>query len=175
MRQLEFLLKDLVAKKGVSKAHLSKISGVFDTIHRGGVPEELRGADKTLIASIRECMDHLLQNNLSANLQALYDQILQMTEAQHRTLSMELGDYRLSSGLEVDKPEGFIEAVADVIGTVASLGNDTTLTNDLRQVVEVFRDLLGEDTMKTGLESIGKNTLNPDVLVFIRKIMTDFR
>lgn len=175
MKQLDFLLNDLVAKKGVSKAHLSKISEVFDTLHRGGVPEELRGADRTLIASIREFMDRLLQDKLSANLQALYDQILQMTESQHRTLLMELGDYRLSSGLEMDRPEGFIEAVAGVIGTIASLGNDRNFTTDLSRAVEVFRDLLGEDTMKTGLESIGKNTLNPDVLVFIRKIISDFR
>ena len=97
-----------------------------------------------------------------------------MTEAQHRTLSNELGDYRLSRRVDLDTPEGFIEIVADIIGTVASLGNDQTLTNDLYRAVEVFRDLLGKDTMKTGLESIGKNTLNPDVLVFIRKIMYEF-
>ena len=97
-----------------------------------------------------------------------------MTEAQHRTLSNELGDYRLSRNVNLDTPEGFIEVVADIIGTVASLGNDQTLTNDLHRAVEVLRDLLGEDTMKSGLESIGKNTLNPDVLVFIRKIMYEF-
>jgi len=174
MRQLEFLLKDLVAKKNVSKAHVAKVNRAFDTIHQGGVPEELRGADKPLIASIRDCMDRLLQGHLPANLQVVYDRILQMTEAQHRTLSNELGDYRLSRRVDLDTPEGFIEVVADIIGTVASLGNDQTLTNDLYRAVEVFRDLLGEDTMKSGLESIGKNTLNPDVLVFIRKIMYEF-
>ena len=61
MRQLEFLLKDLVAKKNVSKEHVAKVNRAFDTIHQGGVPDELRGADKPLIVSIRDCMDRLLQ------------------------------------------------------------------------------------------------------------------